>query len=76
MKRFCYQDMEKENEFDLVVEAVGGYGTETVMTNASKIVKPVRMYPHARRQRTEDQHQYPGMDGKGDHDPDQPPLHL
>src|SRR5690606_22979116 len=36
-----YQDMEKENEFDLVVEAVGGYGTETVMTNASKIVKPV-----------------------------------
>jgi ribitol-5-phosphate 2-dehydrogenase (NADP+) len=36
-----YQEMERENEFDLVVEAVGGYGTETVMTLASKIVKPV-----------------------------------
>ncbi|MCS1351826.1 alcohol dehydrogenase catalytic domain-containing protein [Mechercharimyces sp. CAU 1602] len=36
-----HQDMDYKNEFDLVVEAVGGYGTQTVMTNAIDLVKPV-----------------------------------
>ncbi|PTX61808.1 ribitol-5-phosphate 2-dehydrogenase [Melghirimyces profundicolus] len=35
------QDLESKDEFDLVVEAVGGHGTETVMTKAIEIVKPV-----------------------------------